>query len=250
MPGTALGGYIQPAFGILNIVQAGATIPAAQAQQALLLLNVMISGWAQQVNTQTVVAREETPILTGRGGPNAPYGWGIGLDIDSPPPANQGALRAVSLILTSASPTVEVPLALLTDDAWQGIAIKDLAGTQPTCAYFVRVSNFAAGGLYLYPVPNNANNRLALYTQLPIGQFADLNSTVYTFPDGFDEAIIYNLVLRLADPFGRQVPPYAMQIAQASMKSIMGANLKMLDMPNDMCWNWRYGLYNINSGNL
>lgn len=251
MPGTALTGYIAPAFYLLNVYQVGAPITAANAQQALQLLNNMLGGWAQITATQTVVAREVVATVSGKGGPSNPYTWGPGGDISSAKPANQNSVTGAALVLTTPSPTVEVPLAVLTDDMWQAIQIKDLSNSQPTCVYYqASFATTGLGTLNLWPVPNTGMNTLALYRRQQVGPFADLSATSYYFQEGMDEALMYNLAKRLCAPFGRPVPPDIDEFARESFAGIQRANAKMSDMMNDMAWSTQRGLYNINTGNM
>ena len=248
MSGTALDGYIAPAFQILNVFQAGASIGNAQAQQAFLLLNNMVSGWAQSVTFQTVIAIETFDLVANQGGLSDPYTIGDGGDFDTTKPPNQNSITGATLVLRASSPYVEVPLALLTDDMYQAMQIKELSNSQPTCLYYQANYSDGLGRIYLWPVPNTTTNALRLYWNQPIGPFANLSATSYTFPDGWDEALIYNLAKRLAGPNGRQMMPSDDLIARESLANIQRANAKLCDMRNDMAFNDVRGGYNINTG--
>jgi hypothetical protein len=199
MSGTALS-YITQAFERLNVFQPGATLPAAQTTQALAILNLMMGTWAQQFTSYATIGHG-FPLIAGKGGPNTDYSVGIGGDIPLSL-SNQNRLMGATLILNTS--TVEIPLAILTDDMYRAIAIKTLPGSQPTAIYYS--PQVGLGRLYLWPVPDNNVNGLGLYVEQGVGPFADLSTTVYTFPDGYDEAIVYNLERRLAGPYGRKTP--------------------------------------------
>jgi hypothetical protein len=243
MSGTALS-YIANAFSILNVYQQGAPIGNPQAQQALLFLNNMLSSWAISMDAP-VVAREVWPLVANQ----ATYSWGPGGDFTSSRPSTQDAITGADLILNNALPLdqrVEVPLAVYTDDGYRNVRIKYLPNTQVTGIYYQPTSPL--GTLTVWPVPNTTLYTLAVYREQQLGPFADLALTTYYFPDGYDEAILYNLTKRLAGPHGRTMTPDDMDIARTSLANITRANIRMADVSNDMIWGRRNGWYNINTG--
>lgn len=151
------------------------------------------------------------------------------------------------------SQPVEIPRALLTDDAYQAIQIKTLPNSLFTGVYYNATANpFAT--IVLWPVPTTNQNQLVLYLQDVFGGFADLTTT-YDFPDtpGYQEALEYNLAIRLARPSGiplERVPEIA-QLAAQSLGLIKRQNYKLADMPLDPAITLtgaRRSGYNINTG--
>lgn len=240
---------ITNAYTRLNVFQPGALIPPAQANQALRLLNNMLSQWAVMPwATSPVVAREVIALTANKGGPSLPYSWGPGGDITSPRPSSQSTITGAALVLSASSPTVEARLAIYTDDGYQNERVKELTNSQPTGIYYQATS--PRGTLQLYPVPDTAINPLVIYRRLPLGPFADLATTSYSFPDGYDEAIDYNLTRRLASLSGRTMLPEDLLIARESLLTIQRANVKLSDLGNDFAsvWDGAAGGYNINTG--
>lgn len=144
---------------------------------------------------------------------------------------------------------VEIPRAILTDDAYQAIQIKGMnTATLFTDVYYN--PTYPLGTIWLWPNPTTAANQLVLYLQSAFDGFADLN-TLYDFPDlpGYAEALQYNLDLRLGFPNGIQVGNDIRLLASESLRLIKRANLKLTDLPNDIRIgrNWQAG-YNINTG--
>lgn len=246
MSGTALT-YITSAFTNLNVFQPGATIPAAQSATALTMLNLMMGTWAQQL-TPFTIARELFAIVAGKGGPTNPYTWGVGGDFGTPRPVSQNSVTGAAWIQMSATPPVEIPLSLLTDDGWSAIQIKTQPNGQPTSVYYNPTVPY--GSVYLWPIPNVAVDLLALYREQVFGPFANLNGTTYTFPDGYDEAIVYNLERRLAGPFGREMPPEDALLARETLANIQRSAQRLSDLPND--FRGQFGRndhgYNIQTG--
>jgi hypothetical protein len=223
-------------------------LPAAQSTQALAILNQMMGTWAQQL-TSSAIAGVSVPLLAGR----STYSWASTGDITTvPAPSNQNQIQSATLRLGTTTPPIEIPLAVLTDDMYTAIPIKSLSSTQPTAIWFQIGAPGNAPTVFVWPVPNNALHSLGIYVQLNFGPFADLSTTSYVFPDGYEEAIIYNLERRLAGPYGRDMPAEDAILARETFANIMRANQRLSDLPNDFATAFgpahKHG-YNIQSGN-
>jgi len=147
---------------------------------------------------------------------------------------------------------VEIPRALLTDDAYQAIQIKSLTNAQFTNVYYN--PTYPLGTIFLWPCPNTAENQLVLYLQSAFVGFASI-ARDYDFPDvpGYAEAIQYQLDLRLITPYGVKDPAIIEPIREMAAQSfglIKRANNRLTDLPTDatlLSWNPR-SFYNINTG--
>ena len=242
---------ITNAFRILNVFLPGEAIPSAQSNSALTFLNDMINSWAQNQQTIPVVAREVFDLVADQGSPTNPYTIGTGGDFDTDRPPNQNSVVGAALLLTTPSPNVEVPLPVITDNAYQSIQIKALGSSQPTVVYYnPKFTTSELGEIYLWPVPNIATNDLVLYLQKQISEFANLSSTTYQFPPGYEEAMKYQLARRLAGPWGAELLPTDERLAAETFANMQRSNTKMSDLRNDFAFDRRLGYYNIQSGNL
>lgn len=240
---------ITAAFENLNVFQPGASIPAADSTSALARLNRMISQWATQSTTVPFIAREVFPLVAGKGGPSLPYTIGLGGNFNIVRPSSQKAITGVGLLLApvASAPAVEIPRAMATDDGYQAIAIKELQNALFTLLYYNATYAAGLGSINLWPVPNTTLHSLVLYHEAPLGQFADLSTTTYTFPDGVEEALIYNLERRLATPWGRAMPDEDQLLASQGLRLIKRNNVQLTDMPNAFGRDRRSG-YDINVG--
>jgi hypothetical protein len=244
MSGTAQT-YITQAFLNLNVFQPGITLPPAIAADALTRLNLMMSTWSQQLEAYAIIT-QAVPLVANK----RVYTWGLpGGDIATPKPSNQNSLQQATLQLGGTTPVVEVPLAILTDDMYAAIQVKTLPSMQPTAVYYSPLVPLAF--VTLWPVPNNSLHTLVIFFETTFGPFADLNTTIYTFPDGYDEAIVYNLERRLAGPYGRELPPDDALLARETFANIFRSNVRLSDLPSDFATAFgsrhRHG-YNIESG--
>jgi hypothetical protein len=173
---------VTDAYTLLNVITLGTAPDARLSAQGLRFLNMMIGVWAQMPLTIPVVVRENFALLANKGTPSNPYTWGVGGDFNSARPPSQNSITAASLVLTNSSPTIEVPLALLTDDSYEAIRIKDLTNTQPTAFYYnPTFATLGLGSVFLFPIPTNFANTLAVYHFQPLTTFAAL-ATVYYLP--------------------------------------------------------------------
>lgn len=147
---------------------------------------------------------------------------------------------------------VEIPRALLTDDAYEAIQIKRLSNSLFTSVYYnPTASPFAQ--IVLWPIPNTASNQLVLYINQMFDGFADQATTSYTWPltPGYQEAIQYALEKRLLTAFSiaPSTIPIVLERAATSLMLIKRSNYKLTDLPTDPALTRSFGAgYNINTG--
>ena len=245
------------AFNTLGIFAADEAIPQAAAQAAFTRLLQMCTGWSLQRQLSPVVGREVWPVTVGQGGPvdpalpgSGPYTIGPTGDFVTTRPF---ALEGAGILLGGTVPAAE-PLgavSVLTDTQYQGIVIKNLPNSLWTAVYYrpQTVPATGNGELYLWPVPNSLTNTLVIYRLDPIGAFASL-TTSYVLPEGYPEAIHYNLAVRLCAPYGLAVPADVGALASFSLATIKRANTRITDAANDLGWlGTPSPLYNILLGN-
>jgi hypothetical protein len=145
---------------------------------------------------------------------------------------------------------IEIPIALLTQDAYESIRVKGQANTQFTQLFYSPTQPW--GTIYLWPMPNTSASQLVLYTKSQFAGFTSLTRD-YTFPDtpGYAEALQYNLAVRASSAWGRQVPPVIAQLAKETLALIKRQNYVIKDTPSDAApalgGDRRYG-FNIVTG--
>lgn len=146
---------------------------------------------------------------------------------------------------------VEIPRAVITDSAYQGIQLKNMPNAQFTNVYYNSTSH-PFGTISLWPRINTAVNQLVLYLQSAFGGFANLTRQ-YDWPDnpGYAEAIQYQLDLRLLIAFPTATPRADIHdMAATTFGLIKRANNKINDVNTDATLLTRQprGWYNINTG--
>lgn len=236
------------AFQVLNVFQQGQAVPNADAQSALGFLNRMLGSWSQQSLTIPAIVREVFPLVANKGGPSNPYTIGIGGNLNTARPPNQNSIKGVGQLLNASTPPVEVLYTVLTDTQYDAIQIKELPNTLFTGLYYNPTFTGGFGSINLWPVPNTAINSLVLYSEKALAQFANL-TTVYNVPDGYEDAMVYNLARRLAKPWGGTVDSDLVSMAANSLAVIKRSNVKLYDVTTDFAilGDARFG-YNINTG--
>ena len=233
------------ALELIGVLGGSETMNAEQGADALRRLNMMVGSWTLQPLTIPTIAREVFDMTSGKGSPTNPYTVGLTGNLVTARPA-VGSLVGAAYILTASDPDVEVPITIYTDAAYQAIQIKDLSNTLISGIYYRPDSPL--GKLFTWPVANTAENDLVLYLRKPFTRFASL-TTAYDFPEGAEEAMEYNLAVRLMAPYS--VPPIAdvVQMAKTSLGVFKRSNYKLFDLPQDPATTHDHGaFYNINSG--
>ena len=225
---------ITAAFFTLGVYQVGESIPADDANDALGRLNRMLSGWAVQTLTQPVLGREIYPLQAGMGGSLTPYAIGPTGTFQTTLP---NKIIGAAVLLPTTGPTtgpIEVPRAVLTDDGYNLLRVKDLQSSLFTGVYYQKVDPLTTpnGALRLWPVPNTTLNSLVLYRLEPLAQFANL-TTQYVLPDGCGEALEYNLCLRLGPKNGVAITQDIRDLAMKSLATFKRANMQMTDVEVD-----------------
>jgi hypothetical protein len=224
---------ISSSLRLVGSLASGEVPTASELNDAGMILTEMIDAWqierlmvpfvARITNDSnnvpfTLVANKQSYQL----GANAP-------DFNYPRPAR---LERVSVMYSAAQATPsEFPLEMLDDVAWQGVVNKTTVSLLPQVCF--NDLAFPIMTLWFWPPPTQANP-IVLYAWQPIQNFADL-ITQYSFPPAYQEAIRYNLAVRLAAEFpgDPQKMPLVMKIANESLARIRSFNLPMKEVSCD-----------------
>ncbi len=150
--------------------------------------------------------------------------------------------------VSSDTDVTEIPRTVLTNEAWQGITIKTLTSALFTSVYYNPTFSAGLGTINLWPIPTTDDHALVLYRPQQLSAFASL-SAEYILPDGYEEAMEYQLARRLTTPFGVALSEEAKDIAKDSFAWLKRANVKMSDLSIDPMFAMSYrGGYDIISG--
>jgi hypothetical protein len=240
---------VQGALLLLGVNDPEDTPSNAMLADGFRRLNMMMGQWSLQELTIPAVGREVYPVVAGKGNPDNPYTVGPGGNLNTSRPQK---LDGLGLLLNAGLTTeVEIPRALYTDQAYQVVQVKRLTNGLFTGGYYSPSFAGGFGELFLWPVPDGSQlTSLVIYRLTQLGLFTSPTAQ-YDLPEGADEAIEYNLAIRLSDVYAVDAQRILnlTQIARSSLAIFKRSNYNLTDMPVDpMFANDRRGGYNINTG--
>ena len=234
---------IQKAYRLIGFLAVEETLPAAYAIEGLEILNQMVNSWNSESLIIYNIARQlftlnpnQQTYLMGSPSPTVP-------NPDFPVPRPPRITAAGIISLNNPAQPLELPMDMLTTDKWAQIPVKSITSTLPLQLYDDNA--FPYRNINFWPVPS-ATVQVALYTWTALSYFADLGSTLYTFPEGYLEAIRYNLALQLSTD-GYQPSQIVTEMAVASKARIKGSNGQIVDLrcdtalvnPRTVQYDWR-----------
>lgn len=235
------------ALRLIGVLGQGSAPTASQLQEGMRRLNMMMGQWFTQSQTQPVLGRQVFPCVSNK----QVYTVGPGGDLDMPRPLK---LDGLGLLLNGNNGSIppqqqsELPRLVFTTDQWQHIQIKALPNALFTGALYQPTFTGGFGTLTVWPIPNNNLHSIVLY-QLDALPLFTTAVAQYDLPEGADEALEYNLAVRLAAPNTVPVPSDVAALARTSLANFKRSTAKWNDMPVDPMFaiNRRTG-YNINTG--
>jgi hypothetical protein len=131
---------------------------------------------------------------------------------------------------------------------YNSISVKS-SGGRPYLIYIL--PGYPLATLKLYPTPDSTES-LYLVSHKSLSTLADLDATL-TMPEEYEEAVIFNLAVRVSPDFGVEVPAVVAAIASETLGAVRALNaqaqaqsvdaLKYIISPNNRQWG-----YNINEG--
>jgi hypothetical protein len=204
---------------LLQALGTGETLSAEEGADAFSALNRLIDSWKLQPGTLTGVTRTVYPLVAG----TATYTIGTtgGTFTAERPQKIQDA--SIAWYGDPTNPN-EIPLSLIDADQYAALVIKTTQSSLPMVLYYNATYSALLGQINLWPVPNTATARLALYVAVPIDLFTSLSQTI-TLLAGYEKAITTNLALELAPLFSLPVPPIVQMQADESLTWVKTNNL-------------------------
>jgi hypothetical protein len=184
---------ITSSLRLIGAVASGETPPTAELADGLMVLNHMMSTWnAESQMIFTNGNYQEFALTVGK----QSYTLGPGGDWNTARPARIERMGFVSL--ANAAQPLEIPISMMTQDQWAQVPVKLISNTMLLAVY--DDGGFPSRTLYFRYIPTIAAN-VRVYSWTALSYFAD-GTTTYSFPEGYYEALRYNLAVRLAPEFG------------------------------------------------
>jgi hypothetical protein len=193
---------------LIGAVAPGESLEAAEATDGLSALNRMIQSWSNDSLMIHAVTAETALTLTPSDGT---YTLGASGNITTRP------IKIERALIRDAG--TDYPLTELSAQEFTEISQKSITGRPQ---YFYDDGAYPQRVITLYPIPSAADS-LVLYTKRPLTEIATLNTDI-SLPPGYEEALIYNLAIRLAPEYGRATPQEVVLIAQESRAGLERVN--------------------------
>lgn len=184
---------INGAFKKLGVLGVGETPSAEMSQDARASLNLMLRSWSIR-NVSALVTVGETFTLTS----------GVGLYTIGPS-GTFNTVRPTSIMNASIKDVNNLftPVDIITEDQFLSYGDRATATGLPDRLWYE--PSKPLGRINLYVKPMNSTYQLEIRSQKPFADIVALSDdldTTYNFAGAYDEAIVYNLAVRIAPDYG------------------------------------------------
>jgi hypothetical protein len=225
----------------IGVLGAGQTSSAEDADAALRRLNRLIDA----LGLDRLFLHEVRRVQHTLSASTASYTIGTGGTINTPRPTWIDRARLV--IDTAATPQTEMPVEVFSPQRWQEIPQKSQTNTYIQGIHYRHDFTAAElGTIDVWPVPTLGTTALVLYMPgTAVTAFANL-ATEYSLPQGYADALIYNLAKRLAPLMGKPWTPELEDLAVSTLARVKRANHRPVELKGESSLNGRSGgHYNI-----
>lgn len=209
---------LRSSFRLIGVLHEGQGPNPDDFTDSLVVLNAMLTSWSvDRLNVFTIerdvynlVANQQTYQI-GAGAP----------DFNAPRPLRID--RAAVIYTPSGQFQPEIPLGMFTTRGWENLAIKNIESSIPTNLYNDNAYPYA--NLSLWPIPT-LTLPLVLYVwqQLTTGFLVGGLDTALSFPPGYEDAVRYNLAVRLAPEWDKELREDVAMLAKEAKMLIQSIN--------------------------
>lgn len=204
---------IKAAFRLAGVYEVGEAPTADEANDALQSMNDMLSSWSADLRP-VFCQRHDTYEMTGS---IASYTIGPTGDFVQPRP------NLITQAMVRIQGSLDYPLAILTPADYLKLNLKTLQGIPQYLMVNPTIPDIEVK-VYYVPQQNYqllVDSLISLDNQTLSGQVQ--------FPPGYEEAIKYNLALRLCPEYGQNPTPFVIENAYASKAIIQRQNAMMME---------------------
>ena len=195
------------------------TIYAEDLYLGLATLNAMLAQWQSR---RWLVPSLAEMVVPATGAQSYTVGTGGDIDMLRPDKIDDAFVRLTG---QPGSP-VDYPMAVMTSrEDYNQISLKAL-NSWPAAVYYSPGSPL--GTLFVWPVAGT-QYELHLFCKAVLGNFATLASSLF-LPAEYEEAILYNLSMRLSGAYGTAPQPMVAALARAGLETIRAANAQLAEL--------------------
>jgi hypothetical protein len=206
---------IKSALRKVGAVSSGQTPPAAEMQDALDELNLMLDQWSTKSLMVYAVTTESLTLTAGQ----SEYTWGTGGDFTTARPVliQSGYVREGG----ASGGTNDIPIEIKGGkDTYNLIAEKSTEGRSYSLWY---EPEFPLGKVRLYPTADGNADQLFLDTWKALSAFTGLTQTV-AVPPGYESALVWQLARRIAPEYGYTLTTDERRMAKEALNDVMRLN--------------------------
>jgi len=205
---------IRAALRKIKAVSPDSDMTGAEAQDGLADLNRMLDSWSADGLMIYALTEEAFPLVIGQ----AEYTIGPTGNFNTTRPE-----RVDGSSFIRDSNDQDFPLTVIPKEQYNAISFKT---TRSIPEYICYVPEYPIGKVILYNAPDKTYT-LRLVSHKPFTAFADLWSLV-SFPSGYEEALIYNLAVRVASDYEAELSEAILALAAGGKAMIMSKNRRPL----------------------
>ena len=233
---TTAGEIIEGSLRLIGQLPASETLDAADAADALAVLNMMLESWSTErlsvFTTQDQVFTWPASQRIRTLGPTGDFVGNRPIDLES------------STYFRDPSTGVSYDIQIINQDAYNGIALKTVTSTYPQVIWMNTA--YPNVDLYLYPVPTRALE--FHFVSVEALTNATSLATDMTFPPGYLRAFRYALACELAPEYGVEPSSQVQRIAMTAKRTLKRINNPgdIMSLPAVMIG--RPGRFNVYSG--
>jgi hypothetical protein len=226
---------------LIGALGSGETMTAAEASDGLMVLNGMLDSWLAERLMAFSIQIEEFPLVANQG----TYTMGPGGNFNTQRPVR---IDRVSIVwLSNPLQPLELPIPYLTDWDWQNVPVKNIQTSLPTAVY--DDGQYPLRNLTYWGLPTGQVNT-RIYSWQELRNFPDLFTDV-TFPPGYNEALRYNLAVRLIAEYPGEYSQISVSATQTlaveSIARVKSLNVPLIEAFCDQALQGRGGYYNFYS---
>jgi hypothetical protein len=175
-----------------------------EVQTGLNRLNRLISSWSNTTNLVFERVTESFPLTT----LDTTYTIGSGGDFNT--------VRPTKIIQAHIQDNnITYNLEVVTDRIYQSVTYKTIGGLPELLNY---TNEYPLATINIYPAPSTTYT-LFLTSEKPLTSYATINTTV-DLPSGWEDALTYNLAVRLCPVYGQPVDPELKALARETKAMI------------------------------
>jgi|SRR5579872_4295967 len=238
--------FIKSALRLVGALRSGLNLTNDELNDCKLVLNSMLDAFSierTEIPAITVQSLDQNQKALSLVANQQSYKLGNVSQTEDFLLARPSRLERVSILYSASQQTpVELPMEMVDDVGWQGIANKSTPSLLPQVC-FVDQSNavFPDMVLWFWPVPTQANP-VILYLWTVLQQFADLG-VQFLFPPGYPEMLRFNLAVRLAAEFPCDLQKFQIvqKLAEQSKARVAGINVRAKEATCDEAIVGSYG---------